>query len=420
MSEDASDIFISYAREDAEWVGALAAALEKSGWSVFWDRRVPAGRNWRTYLAAKLEKARCVLVVWSEHAVASDYVLAEADDGRERNALVPVLRQPVRPPFGFRHIHAADLSGWVAGSASQEFDLLLKDLGTLLATVPCRPQPPWRRPGEILRDVDASWCPELVVIPAGSFMMGSPETEEGRLDHEGPQRQVTLARAFAMGRYPVTRGQFASFVAATGHDMSGGAYAWTGRGWVLMADRGWRNPGFAQTDAHPVVCVSWLDAQVYVRWLAENTGQSYRLPSEAEWEYAARAGTATPFWTGATITTAQANYDGNYTYGPGAKGVSRQGTVAVDDASFPANPFGLDHMHGNVSEWVQDCYADSYAGAPLDGHLVVDRKDCRVRILRGGSWFDSPRDLRSAGRVRRAPEGRYGRSGFRVARLLIP
>jgi formylglycine-generating enzyme required for sulfatase activity len=166
--------------------------------------------------------------------------------------------------------------------------------------------------------------------------------------------------------------------------------------------------------------VSWLDAQAYVTWLSERTGSPYRLPSEAEWEYAARAGTTTPFWTGPTISTAQANYDGNYTYGSGEKGIFRKSTVAVDDPSFPANRFGLSHVHGNVWEWIQDCYVNSYQGASLDGHLSVDRNECPGRVLRGGSWIDDPGFLRSASRFRNAPVVRVVDPGFRVARMLTP
>jgi formylglycine-generating enzyme required for sulfatase activity len=144
------------------------------------------------------------------------------------------------------------------------------------------------------------------------------------------------------------------------------------------------------------------------------------LPTEAEWEYAARAGTTTPFWTGDTISPEQANYDGNYTYGSGKKGVYRERTVAVDDPGFPANPFGLSHVHGNVWEWVQDSYRDSYDGAPLDGSLAVEAVDAPGRVRRGGSWGIDPRVLRSAYRVRDAPDVRSNFVGFRVARALTP
>ena len=226
------------------------------------------------------------------------------------------------------------------------------------------------------------------MIPAGSFMMGSPPDEEGRSNDEGPQRQVAFARPFAIGRYTVTFAEWDACVAA------GGCNGYR------PADQGWGR------GRQPVINVSWEDAQAFVAWLAEKTGEPYRLPTEAEWEYAARAGTTTPFWTGATISTAQANYDGNYTYGAGKKGTYREKTVAVDDLAFPANPIGLYHVHGNVWEWVQDCYRDSYDNAPLDGSIAVETSDSPERVLRGGSWYTSPRILRSANRGRRAPDNR--------------
>ena len=202
----------------------------------------------------------------------------------------------------------------------------------------------------------------------------------------------------------------------TGHFSS-----WRSGKLVEDSSRNWRSPGFAQTDRDPVVWVSWEDAKAYCAWLAERTGEPYRLPSEAEWEYACRAGTTTPFWTGPTISTAQANYDGNHVYGSGAKGVYRQRTVAVDEPSFPPNPFGLHHMHGNVWEWVEDCWHDSYVGAPSDGSAWISGcLDPTRRVLRGGSWYGNPRILRSAIRYGGAPEDRSSLTGFRVARTFTP
>ncbi len=177
-------------------------------------------------------------------------------------------------------------------------------------------------------------------------------------------------------------------------------------------DMGWRRGG------RPVINVSWEDAQRFVAWLREGTGEGYRLLSEAEWEYVARAGTTTPFHTGSTIATSQANYDGDYTYGGGRTGVDRQKTVPV--GSFSPNAFGLYDVHGNVWEWVQDCWNDSYRGAPSDGS-AWERGDCGRRVLRGGSWFYFPRNLRSAYRSGYLPwyrnyHIRY--DGFRVARTL--
>jgi formylglycine-generating enzyme required for sulfatase activity len=246
-------------------------------------------------------------------------------------------------------------------------------------------------------------CPEMAVVPAGSFTMGAPDGEKEWSSDEGPQHVVTIGRPFAVGKVHVTVDQFAAFVKETGFTAHSGC--------------DWRNPGFAQGGSHPAVCVSWDDANAYATWLARKTGKPYRLLSEAEWEYAARAGTATPFWWGSSITPAQANYDGNYVYaGGGSKGVYRKGTVPA--GSFDANPWGLYNIHGNAYQWTTDCYHDSYSGAPADGSAWT-AGNCRSgRVVRGGSWVDKPWDLRAANRDRNSDEGNY--LGFRLARTLSP
>jgi formylglycine-generating enzyme required for sulfatase activity len=165
-----------------------------------------------------------------------------------------------------------------------------------------------------------------------------------------------------------------------------------------------------------VVNVSWQDAQAYVSWISKQIGKPYRLPTEAEWEYAARAGTTTPFSFGETISTTQANYDGRYFYGRGSKGEYRRQTVPV--GSLPANPWGLYEMHGNVWEWVEDCW-QSYQGAPQDSRVWVEAS-CTERVLRGGSLNNRPKDLRSAIRIWAGPDFRNYDLGFRVARTLSP
>jgi formylglycine-generating enzyme required for sulfatase activity len=261
-------------------------------------------------------------------------------------------------------------------------------------------------PGQTFTDTLADgspcpFCPEMVVIPAGSFTMGSPPSEEGRYDDEGPQREVTFARPFALGRYEVTFAEWDACVAASGCN----GYRPKDEDW----GRGRR----------PVINVSWHDAQAYAAWLAKKTGKSYRLPTEAEWEYAARAGTTTPFWTGATISADQAKYD-DYIYGSGGKGAYPKRTMAVDDPAFPANPFGLFHVHGNVGEWVQDCHRSSYDDAPSNGSKAVESFICPWRVARGGSWNFNLSILRSAFRFRLAPSARGDDVGFRVARALTP
>lgn len=174
----------------------------------------------------------------------------------------------------------------------------------------------------------------MIVIPAGEFMMGSP-SDEGD-DDERPQHEITVGGSFAVGICPVTQGEFAAFIDATGYDVGKGAHVWVGKKWEFDEGRSWRDPGFPQQDDHPVVCSSWHDAQAYVVWLRERTGgKLYRLLTQAEWEFCCRAGTTTPYSTGKTITPAQANF-----------GRNAKGTTPV--TKFRPNPWGLHEMHGNV------------------------------------------------------------------------
>ena len=269
--------------------------------------------------------------------------------------------------------------------------------------------------GTKLRDCEE--CPELVVVPAGSYMMGSPPGEAGRDGDEGPVHRVTLDLPLAVGMYEVTREEYGRFVSATGHASGDSCWTYKSGKWKNRSGRHWKKPGFSQGKRHPVVCVSWNDARAYVRWLSRETGETYRLLSESEWEYVARAGTTGPFHTGATISTKQANYDGNHTYGSGRKGRFRKKTTPVGE--FPANGFGLYDVHGNVWEWVEDCWNGSYAGAPTDGS-AWESGDCSRRVVRGGSWDSLPRYLRSALRLRITTGFRNLSVGFRVARTLTP
>ena len=252
--------------------------------------------------------------------------------------------------------------------------------------------------GKKLRD--CAECPEMVIVPAGSFTMGSPASEEGRYDNEGPQHPATIGQLFAVGKYEVTFSEWDACVAAGGCDGH------------RPSDEGWGR------GRRPVINVSWDDTQSFVSWLSRETGKRYRLLTEAEWEYAARAGTTGPFNFGMTISTDQANYDGDFTYGVGRKGVNRGKTVPV--GSFRGNRFGLHDMHGNVREWVKDCQHDNYVGAPSDGSAWTTGGDCNSRVLRGGSWIDHPWLARSAVRFWTYSDLRYRDIGFRVARTLVP
>lgn len=250
--------------------------------------------------------------------------------------------------------------------------------------------------------------PELVVIPTGEFLMGSPESEKGRYDDEGPQHEVTIGRRFALGRYPVTVGEYRKFVEAADHRHGGGIYVWTGSEWKQDMTKSWRDPGFSQTDRHPVVGVSWRDAVAYYEWLTKETGKAYRLPSEAEWEYACRAGTTTRYSFGDAITPKDANYGRNV-------------GKTTEVGAYQKNPWGLCDMHGNVREWVADVWHANYFGAPVDVSAWMGEEgiiSSRIRVIRGGAWGNNPRFLRSASRLRLNPDDRGDFLGCRVSRTL--
>ena len=261
---------------------------------------------------------------------------------------------------------------------------------------------------EIERFRDCAECPLMVKVPPGSFTMGSPSSEPLRFDPEGPQHEVTIGYSFAVGAYEVTFAEWDACVDAggCGDTLVGGSPSYR------PDDLGWGRGN------RPVIFVDWNDAQRYLAWLSSHTGEQYRLLSEAEWEYVARAGTTGPFHYGETISTNQANYNGKHVYGSGSSGVFRGQTVPV--GSFPPNGFGLHDVHGNVWEWTQDCYHPSYEGAPSDGS-VWDTGSCRRgRVLRGGSYQAHPAILRSAMRSSASDNTRRDFVGFRVARNLIP
>ena len=283
------------------------------------------------------------------------------------------------------------------------------------------------KPGRQFRDCEGSWCPELVVVPAGSYMMGSPESEEGRKDREGPRHRVRIGKLFAVGVTEVTRGEFNRFVRETGHSTGNACRTYEGGKWEKRSGRSRRNPGFNQTDAHPVVCVSWKDAQAYVRWLSRVTGERYRLPSESEWEYVARAGTSTARYWGASESGQCRHANGadralkrrysDWKWSTASCDDGHVHTAPVRSRSFSANGFGLRHVLGNVWEWVEDCWNESYTGAPSTGSAWTSG-DCSRRVMRGGSWYDDPLSLRSALRVRYTAGLRFNNAGFRVARTL--
>jgi formylglycine-generating enzyme required for sulfatase activity len=476
-------IFLNYRRSDAEaWADRLYERLvtQFPRGDIFMDidGNIPLGQPWAAWLDSQVAACDLMLVLIGRSWVAAfqarsapgerDYVRVEIESALARKIpVVPVflgdapipfptdLPEPIRPLLGLQAIRLQRTS--FDTDARSLIEGVARSIKLARGEVEVAPATPattarrtarpaidqyraegrmkveakivqgapegWFQPGngktEWFKDHDAG--PEMVVVPAGSFLMGSPENEPEReglkKGTESPQHDVTIARPFAVGRHAITRGQFAAFTDSTGYKTDDRAYVWTGSEFKNDPKASWRNPGFAQDDSHPVVCVSWDDAKAYAVWLTQQAGQSYRLLTEAEWEYTARAGTTTPFWWGTAITPAQANYDGTCVYaGGGSYGEYRRQTVPVD--SFKANALGLYNVHGNVGEWCEDIWHDTYAGAPTDGSAWLQSEGQSDRVIRGGSWFIDPQKLRSAYRSSSYSGFRSNIRGFRLARMI--
>jgi len=273
---------------------------------------------------------------------------------------------------------------------------------------------------------DCETCPTMVVVRAGDFLMGSSKSEidAGTAgDNEGPQRKIVIRQPLAVGRFEVTRDQFQAFVSSSGHRVGDECWTLEDNEPRKRADRSFLNPGYPQIGSHPAVCVSWEDANAYAEWLSKTTGKTYRLLSEAQWEYVARAGTTGPYGgaeadlcaygNGADETARAANLPSNWAYLTCTDGYSHTAPVGT----FKPNAFGLYDLMGNVWEWVQDCYGDNLSDIPADGQTRTGG-DCRQRMVRGGAWSTPARMLRSAVRAKAPAGSRFDDVGFRVARTL--
>ena len=391
-------IFLGHASEDKPKVRELYHQLEAEGFSPWLDvEDLIPGQNWRIAIPKAIKSAGIFLACLSKNSTSKrGYVQREfraalstyAELPPESIYLIPVRLDDCAVPdlqlpeleLNLRDLHWVDLfepAGFERLTAAIKL--------TLLPSAPPGGLAMPSTPFEIFKSINAPWCPEMVMLPAGKFLMGAPEGEAERFDHEGPQHEVAISQPFALGRHAVTFEEYNHFCEATGRDKPG--------------DRDWGR------GRRPVINVSHDDALAYCAWLSEATGGRYQLPTEAQWEYACRAGTTTPFSFGAGITTDQANYDGNYPYAGGAKGTYRKQTVPV--GSLPANSWGLHEMHGNVWEWCADTWHENYNGAPADGSAWSDRQDSR-RVVRGGSWGYDAGGARSAYRYGFEPGRRHG------------
>jgi formylglycine-generating enzyme required for sulfatase activity len=398
------DVFLCHNSEDKPQVIEIAEQLKLCGlkpWLDKWELR--PGHSWQDVLEENIEQINAAAVFVGKNGLGPW-------QRREINAflrkfvsrecpVIPILlpdapKEPKLPTFleeimwvDFRTSDPEPISQLIWGITGKKSD---QQINFKAQTNPVAPT-------VITEIFPKGILLEMVKIPAGSFLMGTEEAEVIRLCKEYetdwfkcemPQHRVNL-KEFYLGKYPVTQEQYQAIMGTNPSD-------------------------FKDNSENPVENVSWDDVQEFCQKLNEKTGKKYRLPSEAEWEYACRAGTKTAFYFGETISTDQANYDGNYTFGKGKKGVYREKTTPV--GSFPANKFALYDMHGNVWEWCEDVWHENYENAPMDGSSWNNNhSQSPLRLLRGGSWNNFPKDCRSANRVGNNADNCYDDIGFRLA-----
>lgn len=442
-----ADIFISYRRDDSRWSAGrindhLVAAFGSQ--RVFFDAlTIEPGADFHEVIGNSVSECRVLLAIigpgWlrtldDPSGANGDFVSVEIAEALRRGVrVVPLLIDGAPPPtedmlpaelkpLARRHALAI-----TSERCSSEIERLVRFLKSYLGD----PAPPsigtnglgsgGRFACAHPRDSDPHYCPEpfrdmseapeMVVVPSGGFIMGAPSDLRSSEQDEGPQHEVVVSHPFSAGRYAVTVAEFDAFVQATGYAMGDRMFTCEADVWREREGRSYRSPGFEQSPHHPAVGVSWHDAVAYCAWLSRLTGHYYRLLSEAEWEYCCRAGTSTAFAWGASIVGSQANYDAG-----SSRDMARpHGTARVD--AYPPNAWGLYQMHGNVWEWCEDTWHDSYDGAPRDGSPWEDDSS-HLRVVRGGSWMSVPTLLRSAARNKERPATRMSTIGFRVVRTL--
>lgn len=423
-------IFLAHASEDKAAVTDLYHRLKKSGFQPWLDQvDLLPGQSWRAEIPKAIKNSHVFIACLSEKSVKKQgYIQREfkmalnemADRPSGQIYLIPLRLDECRIPELRQEEYGISLTDyqWVNFFEPDGYDRLVKGIETGFADVLAKTgasQPTLStfsfevvtvdRTGTINRrdeksaayyreDLGGGVYLDLVKIPGSRFWMGSPDNEINRTDYESPQHKVTVPD-FYMGKYPVTQAQWRAVSLLDDVDIE------------LKPD-----PSHFKGDTCPVEQVSWYDTVEFCQRLSAHTGREYRPPSEAEWEYACRAGTISPFHFGGTLTPDLANYNADYTYGSGPKGESRMQTTNV--GSFSPNRFGLYDMHGNVWEWCQDYWHNNYEGAPTDGSAWIKGGNSNLRVLRGGSWYYFPRICRSAYRYPYFPVIRNGYIGFRV------
>ena len=427
-----ADVFVSYKREDAEIANRVVTALRESGISVWWDDGITPRQSWDLEIEQAISEADTVVVLWSPRSVTSDWVRTEAHYGKDRGKLVPILVEPCTIPIAFTLNQTVDLTKWQGDREDRQWRKLLTWITDLTSTKPgnanlppglvaaatnvyrdaigtlpsgdpiydgafINPSTP---PGTVFRDGDQ--MPVMRIVARGSFLIGATRDDPDRAPYEMPQRRIDLPASFAIGVFPVLASEY---LKSAGSLPSAPVPAAPAQGWL---SRFRASPPPARAAAAitpqpgiPVTNVSYDEAQAFVDRLSAESQQKYRIPSEAEWEYACRAGSSACYSCGDTIDQTKAAF------------ALASGPVAV--GAYPPNAFGLYDMHGNVREWTADLWHDDYNLTPQDGRPALDGHSS-MRLVRGGGWRDSAVMLRSAARMRATQAIRVDVIGFRVAR----
>lgn len=427
-----ADIFVSYKKEDREIIENLVAALRSQGFTVWWDDGLTPRTAWDAALEREISAAATVVVVWTPRSVISDWVRTEAHYAQERGKLIPVMMEACTLPLAFLLRQTVNLGDWRGDGNSREWRKLLTWIDDLVGSKPGNANIPDRlgpaQPNRFREVVghlpsgdpivegafvnaatpagtafrDQAGFPVMRILPRGAFLMGSPPGDPDYASVEGPQKRVEIPVPFAMGVFSVLVSEYEAVV---GKPPSIGPADTPSRGlfgFLRPPAAPIAAPKSAPSSA-PVTHVSFEDAQTFVARISAAVGEAYRIPSEAEWEYACRAGSDRRFHFGDTLQT-----------GVAAFALSAGPVVA---GSFPPNAFGLYDMHGNVREWVADLWHESYVDIPLDGSPAVQGHGA-MRVVRGGSWRDAAPLLRSAARLRATQSARTDVIGFRIARAL--
>jgi formylglycine-generating enzyme required for sulfatase activity len=431
-----ADVFLSYKKEDFEIADHFVTALRKEGISVWWDDGLTPKLAWDAEIEREISAASTVIVLWSPRSVSSEWVRREAHFAQDRGKLVPVIVDATEIPLAFTLNQTVNLDGWDGNDENRQWRKLLTwiaDLVSTTATNATMPQVPGAAPVNRFREAvgrlasgdpivdgalvnastpagtafrDGGQLPVMRIVPKGSFLLGATADDPDHDSYEVPQKRVEIPAPFAIGVFPILVCEYQHVAGSPASTPSPPAlpsrWRWFGMGnaatgSVMVAKPAQLNPRV------PVTRVSFDEAQSFVSRLASATGENYRIPSEAEWEYACRAGTRSRYHYGDTIDSTEAAF--GLTAGP------------VEPGSFPPNAFGLYDMHGNVREWAADLWHDSYDLTPADG-MPATEGHASMRLVRGGGWSDDAALLRSAARMRATQSIRADVIGFRVVRAL--